>query len=282
MASQAPGSPHQRPSWTIRVGVVVALACAGCAIAVDPSLRDVSARDRITYTIEVDAVASAPDAQSPPTSDGSEDTQSPPTSDGAPGTECITGRQEVLGPCGRCGTSSRSCNAAGRWDAARCDGEGVCSPGQTEYQCCAGQAYSSQPRTCGTTCQWGGYGTCVRESVEDPASPTPANNASGVSRMPSFSWALPQPGAQGFYSNLYLWSCSARTDACLIGFGSLGNATTPVTAMSFSNLTVWHASTFLPALECNHSYYWVVTPGTTCANTHITTPAAVWSFVTGC
>lgn len=159
---------------------------------------------------------------------------------------------------------------------------GECVPNTTDYRCCDQKTfpYSSQSRTCSSACAWGSYGACQPENLGDPTSPSPADGASGVSRTPTFKWSLPQPGSHGFYTNLYLWTCAQKTTSCLVGTASIGNPSTPVTSIPFSAMVVPNTKTPLPQLGCNTSYWWLVTPGTTCGNTHITT--VTWSFTTGC
>ena len=63
--------------------------------------------------------------------------------------------------CGRCGTGTRFCTAAGVWELGACSGEGECAAGTTQMGTC-GKCGMQQQR-CNTECQWDGSEPCTGE-----------------------------------------------------------------------------------------------------------------------
>ena len=87
--------------------------------------------------------------------------------------ECTPGQQQTLGSCGLCGSNVQTCGADGKWGAAACVNQGVCSPGATSDAGCGNCGRGTQSRSCSSSCQWGAYGTCTGQ----PCAPGATRNS---------------------------------------------------------------------------------------------------------
>ncbi|MCP4503569.1 MAG: hypothetical protein GY822_26860 [Deltaproteobacteria bacterium] len=76
--------------------------------------------------------------------------------------------------CGDCGERSRTCSDTCNWTGfSTCSGEGPCSPNDVDIEGCGPEHANGDPnnngicqqgdreRTCGATCQWEAFGSCV-------------------------------------------------------------------------------------------------------------------------
>ena len=92
---------------------------------------------------------------------------------GGGSSECTPGQQQTLGSCGLCGSNVQTCSAEGKWGAAACVNQGVCSPGATSDAGCGNCGRGTQTRTCSSSCQWGAYGGCTGQ----PCAPGATRNS---------------------------------------------------------------------------------------------------------
>lgn len=71
---------------------------------------------------------------------------------------CSPGQQERRG-CGNCGTQTRTCGSNCQWGGwGGCDGQGVCAAGSTQSEPCCD--CGQRTRRCNGSCQWDGWGDC--------------------------------------------------------------------------------------------------------------------------
>ena len=123
-----------------------------------------------------------------------------------------------------------------------------------------------------------------------PQNPTPSDGQTNVSLTPTFSWTYETPdnsssscNPSGSYANLYLWSCSAHNDSCLVGFASKQSNTQSIYDIAASEVHPYtspghpdysQSFTFLS----NTQYWWYVTPKA-CGLLHFEENKA-WTFRT--
>jgi hypothetical protein len=72
-------------------------------------------------------------------------------SGGSAVTDCAPDTDQDVGACERCGALIEHCGADGFWEAAVCQGQGVCESGATEPSDCA----DCEQRICTDACSWG-------------------------------------------------------------------------------------------------------------------------------
>lgn len=70
--------------------------------------------------------------------------------------------------CGMCGTLTRFCSGAGRWEYGPCEGEGACLPGTSGSAPCG--MCGQQEARCNERCEWVPSGSCSSEGECAPGS----------------------------------------------------------------------------------------------------------------
>lgn len=121
-------------------------------------------------------------------------------------------------------------------------------------------------------------------------SPSPVNGEQNVSLKPTLTWSINDQGTNGAYVNVYLWSCAAKTDDCMV-FGSATQTKVSIKVTSFykdngkgTNFQAgsWggngNPNYYVGSLKPNTQYWWVVTPGVTGG---VQTYGDTWAFTTG-
>lgn len=121
-------------------------------------------------------------------------------------------------------------------------------------------------------------------------SPSPVNGEINVSTKPVFLWSVTGQGTVGAYVNVYIWSCQAMTDDCMLfgsvptppgnrfGWGAFYREVEKGKGTTFAAAS-WNADNYhLGALMPNTKYWWKVTPG---ISGGVQFYADVWTFTTG-
>lgn len=136
--------------------------------------------------------------------------------------------------------------------------------------------YCKQPPTCTT-------GKAVY--------PSPTVWQENVSTRTILRWMLnpfPSGGGGNPYANIYLWSCQAKTDDCMVFAGSeapyydsavMGQFYRPSGKGGNFLAGEWETWGFLKSLKPNTQYWWLVTPGV--AGCGVQIYADTWTFTTG-
>ncbi len=71
---------------------------------------------------------------------------------------CNPGAKETRG-CGRCGSQSRTCGSNCQWGGwGNCNGQGPCQAGDKQSESCCD--CGTRTRTCNNSCNWGDWGGC--------------------------------------------------------------------------------------------------------------------------
>lgn len=121
--------------------------------AVDAPSDAADSADATTVAADASDAADAASASDAPDSAASAD-----TADAAETPPSCTGAGPATQACGKCGSQSRTCVAAGVYGAwGTCGGEGACTPGMTQAATgttCAG-ALEVATQTCSAGCAWG-------------------------------------------------------------------------------------------------------------------------------
>ena len=81
---------------------------------------------------------------------------------------CSPGATQSDG-CGQCGTRTRTCGSNCQWGGwGSCGSQGPCAPGQGQSEGCG--SCGTRSRTCTASCQWGGWGSCGGQGPCAPGS----------------------------------------------------------------------------------------------------------------
>jgi len=76
---------------------------------------------------------------------------------------CSPGQSKVEGTCGNCGQQQYTCNASCQWQPSTCLNQGICSPGSSKTEGSCGKCGKYQ-YSCSGSCQWV-QGACTGEGV---------------------------------------------------------------------------------------------------------------------
>ncbi|MFT5432153.1 MAG: hypothetical protein ACI9OJ_002851 [Myxococcota bacterium] len=119
--------------------------------------------------------------------------------------ECTAGQSESKA-CGTCGSQKRTCGSNCEWGGwGVCSGQGICSPGTSSTAAC-GQC-GTHSRTCTNSCAWGNYSNCAGEGPCSPGDSEQDSCGNCGSRSRSCNGACGWSG----------WTACVDEGACAVG-----------------------------------------------------------------